>query len=71
MRSSAAASAGQADIASVFEYILRDEVFHAQSGLRWSRELLGSDPEAVLEERAEAMGYFTGARRGGAGGLRA
>jgi uncharacterized ferritin-like protein (DUF455 family) len=52
-------SVGQTDIASVFEYILRDEVFHAQSGLRWSRELLGSDPEAVLKERAEAMRYFT------------
>ena len=52
-------SAGQADIASVFEYILRDEVFHAQSGLRWSRELLGSDPQAVLQEREQAIQYFT------------
>jgi len=52
-------SVGQTDIALVFEYILRDEVFHAQSGLRWSRELLGSDAEAVLKERAEAVRYFT------------
>jgi uncharacterized ferritin-like protein (DUF455 family) len=52
-------SVGQTDIATVFDYILRDEVFHAQSGLRWSRELLGSDAEAGLKERAEAMRYFT------------
>jgi len=52
-------SAGQPDIAMVFEYILRDEVFHAQSGLRWSRELLGSDPQAVVQARDEALSYFT------------
>jgi uncharacterized ferritin-like protein (DUF455 family) len=52
-------SAGQTDVATVFEYILRDEVFHAQSGLRWSRELLGGDAQAVLEARDEAIGYFT------------
>ena len=52
-------SAGQSDIASVFEYILRDEVFHAQSGLHWSRELLGPDPQAVVQEREQAIGYFT------------
>jgi uncharacterized ferritin-like protein (DUF455 family) len=52
-------SAGQTDIASAFEYILRDEVFHAQSGLRWSQELLGPDPQAVLQERDQAIQYFT------------
>lgn len=52
-------SAGQADIAAVFEYILRDEVFHAQSGLRWSRELLGPDAQAVVQERELAIRYFT------------
>jgi uncharacterized ferritin-like protein (DUF455 family) len=52
-------SVNQPDIAAVFEYILRDEVFHAQSGLRWSRELLGLDPQAVLKEREEAIRYFT------------
>ena len=52
-------SVNQPDIATVFEYILRDEVFHAQSGLRWSRELLGLDPQAVLKEREEAIRYFT------------
>lgn len=52
-------SVGQTDISTVFEYIVRDEVFHAQSGLHWSRELLGSDSDAVLKERDEAMRYFT------------
>jgi len=52
-------AAGQDDIARVFEYILRDEVFHAQSGLRWSRELLGHDAQALLQAREEAIGYFT------------
>jgi hypothetical protein len=51
--------AGQSDIAHVFEYILRDEVFHAQSGLRWSRALLGSDRASLVEARREAFGYFT------------
>ena len=53
-------SAGQPDIAAVFEFILRDEVFHAQSGLRWSRELVGTEPDAILKERDEAFRYFTG-----------
>ena len=52
-------SAGQIDIASVFEYILRDEVFHVQSGLRWSREILGPDSGAMLEAREQAIRYFT------------
>lgn len=52
-------AAGQDDIAMVFEYILRDEVFHAQSGLRWSRELLGHDAQALLRAREEAIGYYT------------
>jgi uncharacterized ferritin-like protein (DUF455 family) len=50
---------GQSDIAHVFEYILRDEVFHAQSGLRWSHDLLGSDHALVVEARREAFSYFT------------
>ncbi len=49
---------GQTDIATAFEYILRDEVFHAQSGLRWSHELLGSKPHAVLKARDQAVQYF-------------
>lgn len=51
--------AGQSDIAHVFEYILRDEVFHAQSGLRWSREILGSDHASLVEARRDAFEYFT------------
>ncbi len=50
---------GQNDIAHVFEYILRDEVFHAKSGLRWSQDLLHSDRTAVLEARRDAFTYFT------------
>lgn len=52
-------SAGQADIAAVLEYILRDEVFHAQSGLRWSREIVGPEPDALIQAREQAMAYFT------------
>jgi len=52
-------AAGQTDIAAVFEYILRDEVFHAQSGLRWSRELLDSEPQAMVQARQAAVRYYT------------
>jgi uncharacterized ferritin-like protein (DUF455 family) len=52
-------SAGQADIATALEYILRDEVFHAQSGLRWARELVGASPDAVAQVREQAIAYFT------------
>lgn len=51
--------AGQTDIAHVFEYILRDEVFHAQSGLRWSRELVGSSDASLVEARREAFDHVT------------
>jgi hypothetical protein len=51
--------AGQTDIANVFEYILRDEVFPAKSGLRWSRELLGSSDASLAEARREAYDYIT------------
>jgi uncharacterized ferritin-like protein (DUF455 family) len=52
-------AAGQDDIAAVFEYILSDEVFHARSGLVWSKELLGGDDKAVCAERETAVQYFT------------
>jgi uncharacterized ferritin-like protein (DUF455 family) len=52
-------AAGQTDITTAFEYILRDEVFHAQSGLRWSRELVGSEPNAVAQARDQAIAYLT------------
>jgi len=48
-------AAGQNDIAHVLEYILADEVFHAESGVRWSAYLLGGDRKAVLQERYEAL----------------
>ena len=51
-------AAGQADIAAALEYILRDEVFHAGSGLRWSRELAGTEPGAVLLERERAIAFL-------------
>ncbi|MBI3676644.1 MAG: DUF455 family protein [Proteobacteria bacterium] len=51
--------AGQTDIVQAFEYILRDEVFHAQSGLRWSREILSRENASLVEARAEAFAYFT------------
>ena len=52
-------AAGQHDIAHAFDYILRDEVFHAESGLRWCKHLLGDDPFVRLQERYEAWNYFT------------
>lgn len=52
-------SVGQTDIAAVLEYILRDEVFHAQSGQRWSKELLGHDEKALLAAREDAMRFMT------------
>jgi uncharacterized ferritin-like protein (DUF455 family) len=52
-------AAGQEDIATAFEYILRDEVFHAQSGLHWSRELLEPDAPDILQAREEAVRYLT------------
>lgn len=45
----------QQRFAAVFEYLLADEVFHAESGLRWSRFLLGDDEHAVREELTRAI----------------
>jgi hypothetical protein len=42
------------------DYLLRDEVFHAGSGLKWSAHLLDGDRRAVLQERYEALTYYTG-----------
>lgn len=52
-------SAGQTDIATALEYILRDEVFHAQSGLRWSQQLAGPDAQAARREREQAIRYLS------------
>jgi hypothetical protein len=52
-------AAGQHDIARAMDYLLRDEIFHAGSGLKWSSHLLGGDRRAVLQERYEAVTHFT------------
>lgn len=52
-------AAGQPDIARTLEFVLRDEVFHVMSGMRWSGYLLGDDRRAILQERYEAVTYFT------------
>ena len=51
--------AGHHDIARALDYILRDEVFHAGSGLRWSAYLLDGDRRAVLQERYESLTFYT------------
>jgi len=48
----------QGELARVFEFLLTDEVFHAESGLRWSRHLCGNDARRCMEERAAAHGFF-------------
>jgi uncharacterized ferritin-like protein (DUF455 family) len=53
------AAADQHDIAHALDYILRDEVFHVQSGTRWSAYLIGEDHRAMLQERYEAITWFT------------
>ncbi len=55
------AGTGQDDIVRALDYILRDEVFHVRSGMRWSAFLLGDDRRALLQERYEAMTWQTGA----------
>lgn len=46
---------GQPRHAEVFEFLLADEVFHAESGLRWSTWILQGDLEAVRAERERAV----------------
>ncbi len=41
--------------ADLFEFLLADEVFHAESGLRWSTWLLDGDQDAVRAERERAV----------------
>lgn len=41
--------------AEVFEFLLADEVFHAESGLRWATWLLDGDRAAVRAARQEAI----------------
>jgi uncharacterized ferritin-like protein (DUF455 family) len=46
---------GQRRHAEVFECLMADEVFHAESGLRWSLWLLQGDQDAVRAEREKAV----------------
>ncbi|MGC1134209.1 MAG: DUF455 family protein [Nitrososphaeraceae archaeon] len=48
----------QNELARVFSFLLADEVFHAQSGLKWSRFLCDGDLEETTQERAKAHEYF-------------
>jgi uncharacterized ferritin-like protein (DUF455 family) len=48
----------QDELARVFEFLLADEVFHARSGLTWSRHLCRGDPDRVNAEREAAHSYF-------------
>jgi len=48
----------QPELARVFSFLLADEVFHVQSGLRWSRYLCGNDEQKASVERAVAHEYF-------------
>jgi len=51
---------GQHDLARVFDYILADEVFHAENGLRWSRELCAAHRMDPVLERELAHGHYWG-----------
>jgi hypothetical protein len=53
------AHAGQDDIIRALDYILRDEVFHVRSGMRWATYLIGDDRRAILQERYEAWTCYT------------
>jgi len=48
----------QPELAQIFSYLLMDEVFHAQSGLKWSRYLCDGDPKKAMQEREIAHNYF-------------
>ncbi|WFB10909.1 ferritin-like domain-containing protein [Streptomyces sp. LX-29] len=49
---------GQPEMARIFGFLLSDEVFHAQSGLCWSRYLCDSEKKSATEEMAAAHEYF-------------
>jgi uncharacterized ferritin-like protein (DUF455 family) len=49
---------GQTYLADLFRVLLSDEIFHAQSGLKWSRFLCAGDKQAAMNERQEAHEYF-------------
>lgn len=49
---------GQPDLADVFRLLLADEMFHAKSGLKWSRFLCGDDEGEAMRERELAHDYL-------------
>jgi uncharacterized ferritin-like protein (DUF455 family) len=49
---------GQTDLADMFRYLLADEIFHAQSGLKWSRYLCNNDASVAMLERERAHEFF-------------
>jgi uncharacterized ferritin-like protein (DUF455 family) len=48
----------QDEIARVFDYLLADEVFHVQNGLRWCRWLCDEDATRTAQERERAHAYY-------------
>ena len=48
----------QHELAWLFDWLLADEIFHAQAGLKWSRFLCDGDEERVRNERSLAHDYF-------------
>jgi uncharacterized ferritin-like protein (DUF455 family) len=49
---------GHTRVARLLESILADEVFHVESGLRWSRYLCGGDEDRVVAERELANAHY-------------
>jgi uncharacterized ferritin-like protein (DUF455 family) len=48
----------QSRIARLLESVMSDEVFHVNSGLRWSRYICDGNEERVLNERDQAHSYY-------------
>lgn len=49
----------QPEVARIFGYILADEVFHAGSGIKWSRYLVGGDEREFEQQRERAFSYYS------------
>ena len=49
---------GQEYLVRAMEAILADEVFHVQSGIRWSRYLCDGDEETIRREREAAHAFY-------------
>jgi uncharacterized ferritin-like protein (DUF455 family) len=52
---------GELRAARLLESITADEVFHVQSGLKWSRYLCDGDDDVVFRERAKAHQFYVDA----------